>query len=240
MIKLFLFFSLFLLVTSENCEKCSEYVGFFCTSGKYASLEGCGYGDDCLCPCSCSCTDNKDCNDGYECIYPTNVLTGFPGNVLACIRKEFEETTTEDCVENCDTATQCKMLKQTCALFPEATCITDNCKCSAKLDVNGVEPKCNPDADEESPEYFYPEDFFPIIVQNNTNPPVTHVDNFEKDKEADEPQSSQIWIPIVIVVVVLVVLIVAYLVWLKQSKKEASTEKEKDIKEKEPLNAGSV
>ena len=36
------------------------------------------------------------------------------------------------------------MLKQTCTLFPQATCITDNCKCSAKLDVDGVEPKCNP------------------------------------------------------------------------------------------------
>jgi len=235
MIKVFLFFSLFFLVTSEKCEKCSE--GFFCISGNHALLEGCGVGDDCLCPCRCSCTNNIDCNDGYECIYPRNALTGLPGNVLACIPKDFEEPrtedfeftdfeepTTEDCVENCDTAIQCQMLKQTCTLFPQATCITDNCKCSAKLDVDGVEPKCNPDADVENPEYF-PEDLFPI-------------DDFEK--EVDDSQSSQIWIPIVIVVVVLVVLIVAYLVWSKQSKKEASTEKEKDIKEMEPLKAGSV
>jgi len=248
MIKFILFLSLFLLVSTQECLKCSDDA-FFCINGKYAPIEGCGVGD-CPCTCKCACTKDIDCKDGREC-RPVDDLEG----ILACFPKgesnsegnAAEGDKNPDCVENCDLTSQCEMLKSVCPLFPNAKCVTDKCKCSAKLDVNGTEPNCNPGADGEDIDYGFPEypDLFPgaIPPDGDTNPPPATEENFVKEDEEveeEEASSSNIWLPILIGVLVLIVLVVAFVAWSKLSKKEASAEKEKDIKEKEPLNAESV
>jgi len=239
MIKLILFLSLFLLVSTQECKKCSD-VAFFCINGKYAPIEGCGDEGECACPCRCACTEDIDCKDGTVC-RPVDDLEG----ILACFSKEesiSKENAVEgdketDCVENCDLTSQCDMLKSVCSLFPNADCVTDKCKCSTKLDVNGTEPNCNPGADGEDIDYAFPDyiDYFPAVpTEADTNPPPAAEENIVKEVEVEEEEakSLNLLVPILIGVLVLILLVVAFVAWSKLSKKQESTEKDKDVKEK--------
>jgi len=89
MIKLLIFVAFLSAVAySQECTECPENA-FFCITGKYSQIDGCGEEAGCPCACACFCKNNTDCHDGSTCKIPVSPVTNLYASTGACVDESF-------------------------------------------------------------------------------------------------------------------------------------------------------